>query len=73
MAVPNTTTRKAMSELEQGRGKRFASAEDLFEDLDASFRVKVQEALADTGPAVPHEQVMDEAQALIDRKRRARS
>ncbi|MFY4257650.1 type II toxin-antitoxin system RelB/DinJ family antitoxin [Achromobacter xylosoxidans] len=40
---------------------------------DAWFRAKVQEALADTGPAVPHQQVMDEAQALIDRKRRARS
>jgi DNA-damage-inducible protein J len=40
---------------------------------DAWFRAKVQEALADTRPAVPHRQVMDEAQALIDRKRRARS
>ena len=33
----------------------------------------VQEALADTRPPVPHQQVMDEAQALIDRKRRART
>jgi DNA-damage-inducible protein J len=40
---------------------------------DAWFRAKVQEALTDTRPAVPHQQVMDEAQALIDRKRRARS
>ncbi len=40
---------------------------------DAWFRTKVQEALADTRPAVPHQQAMDEAQALIDRKRRARS
>lgn len=40
---------------------------------DAWFRAKVQEALADTRPAVPHQQVMDEAQALIDRKRRARA
>ena len=40
---------------------------------DAWFRAKVHEALADTSPAVPHEQVMDEAQALIDEKRRARS
>lgn len=40
---------------------------------DAWFRDKVQEALADARPAVPHQQVMDEAQALIDRKRRARS
>ena len=40
---------------------------------DAWFRAKVQEALADTRSTVPHQQVMDEAQALIDRKRRARS
>lgn len=40
---------------------------------DTWFRAKVQEALADTRPGVPHQQVMDEAQALIDRKRRARS
>ncbi|MDY6930171.1 MAG: type II toxin-antitoxin system RelB/DinJ family antitoxin [Pseudomonadota bacterium] len=37
---------------------------------DAWFRDKVKEALADTRPAVSHQQVMDEAQALIDRKRR---
>lgn len=40
---------------------------------DAWFRSKVQEALADTRSAVPHQQVMEEAQALIDGKRRARS
>ena len=40
---------------------------------DAWFRVKVREALADTRPTVPHQKVMDEAQALIDRKRRARA
>ena len=40
---------------------------------DAWFRAKVQEALADTRPTVPHRQVMDEVQARIDRKRRGRS
>jgi addiction module antitoxin, RelB/DinJ family len=40
---------------------------------DAWFRAKVHEALADKRPTVPHRQVMNEAQALIDRKRRARS
>ena len=40
---------------------------------DTWFRAKVHEALADTRPADPHEQVMDEVQALIDRKRHARS
>jgi len=38
---------------------------------EAWFRAKVREALDDTRPLVPHQQVMDEAQALIDRKRRA--
>lgn len=40
---------------------------------DTWFRAKVHEALHSTRPAVPHRQVMDEAQALIDRKRRART
>jgi DNA-damage-inducible protein J len=40
---------------------------------DAWFRERVHEALDDTRPAVPHHQVMDEVQSLIDRKRRART
>ncbi len=40
---------------------------------DRWFRAKVREALEDTRPSVSHAQVMDEAQALIDRKRRARA
>jgi DNA-damage-inducible protein J len=32
--VPNTTTRKAMEELEQGKGKRFKDLDSLFKDLD---------------------------------------
>lgn len=31
--VPNATTRKAMTELEKGKGKRHASADELFDDL----------------------------------------
>lgn len=38
---------------------------------DAWFRAKVNEALADTRPTIPHNDVMDEARALIERKRRA--
>jgi len=33
--VPNTTTRKAMAELEAGKGKSFASVEALMADLHA--------------------------------------
>ena len=40
---------------------------------DAWFRAKVQEALDDPRPNVPHAQVMQEAQALIDEKRRAQT
>lgn len=40
---------------------------------DRWFRARVREALDDTRPAIPHEQTMDRAQALIDGKRRARS
>jgi len=43
------------------------------EAYDVWFRAKVREALEDTGPGVSHAKVMDEAQALIDRKRRARA
>ena len=31
--VPNATTKKAMAELEKGKGKRFSSADELFKDL----------------------------------------
>ncbi len=40
---------------------------------DAWFRGKVRDALDDTGPTVAHRQVMDEVQALIDKKRRDRA
>ena len=33
--VPNAVTRKAMKELDEGKGKRFASAKELFEDIGA--------------------------------------
>lgn len=38
---------------------------------DAWFRAKVHEALADPHPTAPHREVMDDVQALIDRKRGA--
>lgn len=43
------------------------------EAYDAWFRTKVQEALEETRQSAPHHRVMDEAQALIDSKRRARA
>lgn len=38
---------------------------------DAWFRAKVEEALCDPRSTTPHEQVMQEARALINGKRRA--
>ena len=38
---------------------------------DTWFRAKVQQALDDPRPPVPHEVAMAEAQTLINRKRRA--
>lgn len=40
---------------------------------DEWFRAKVREALADAEPSVPHRQVLEDAQALIDRKCRSRA
>ena len=36
--APNATTRKAIAELEAGKGKRFASAAALMADLNAGRR-----------------------------------
>ncbi|MQX38110.1 type II toxin-antitoxin system RelB family antitoxin [Roseospira navarrensis] len=38
---------------------------------DAWFRAKVREALEDDQPPIAHDEVMAEAQAVIDAKRRA--
>ena len=43
------------------------------ESYDTWFRAKVREALDDSHSPAPHGQVMDEAQALIGTKRRARA
>lgn len=40
---------------------------------DAWFRAKVQEALENASATAPHAQVMEEAQSVIDRKRRGRA
>ncbi|MHC1549674.1 type II toxin-antitoxin system RelB family antitoxin [Phyllobacterium sp. K27] len=39
------------------------------ETYDKWFREKVQQALKDQNPSVPHNDVMDEVQTMIDRKR----
>lgn len=49
----------------------FASTEEA-EAYDVWFRAKVQEALDDPGPGIPHDQVMAEMQAIIDARRTGR-
>ena len=48
----------------------FASTEEE-EAYDRWYRAKVSKSLATTKPLIPHEQVMAEAQDIIDRNRRA--
>lgn len=47
----------------------FATTEEA-EAYDAWFRAKVEKSLADTRPPIPHDQVMAEMRALIDRRRK---
>lgn len=44
----------------------FATTEEA-EAHDAWFRAKVEKSLASTAPRIPHDQVMAEMQAIIDR------
>jgi hypothetical protein len=44
----------------------FASTEEA-EAHDAWFRAQVEASLADPRPSIPHDQVMAEIQAIIDR------
>jgi hypothetical protein len=46
----------------------FATTEEA-EAYDVWFRARVQEALDDPDPGVPHDQVMAELQAIIDERR----
>lgn len=47
----------------------FATTEEA-EAYDVWFRAKVQEALDDPSPDIPHEEVMAEMRALIESKKR---
>jgi len=47
----------------------FATTEDEAA-YDAWFRAKVAKAMASTAPGIPHDQVMAEMQAIIDKHKR---
>jgi len=46
----------------------FATTEEA-EAYDAWFRAKVEAALADPRPSIPHDQVMAEMRAIIERRK----
>jgi len=50
----------------------FNTAEEA-ESYDRWFRAKVQEALDDPGPGIPHDEVMAQIEAMLEAKRRARA
>jgi predicted transcriptional regulator len=45
----------------------FVERQQAARDHDAWFRAKVQESLDDPRPGIPHDEVMADARALIDR------
>ncbi|AZE53313.1 hypothetical protein C4K03_1142 [Pseudomonas synxantha] len=45
-----------------------ADTEEQADSYDRWFRAKVQAALDDTSPGIPHDEVMAEMQALIESK-----
>ncbi|BDB17874.1 hypothetical protein cym2001_12390 [Pseudomonas sp. CYM-20-01] len=45
-----------------------ADTEEQADSYDRWFRAKIQAALEDTSPGIPHDEVMAEMQALIESK-----
>jgi hypothetical protein len=50
----------------------FATQEEA-DSYDVWFRAKVEAALADNSPGIPHEQVMAEARAIVQGRMNART
>lgn len=69
----HTTPAEMMERMIQARLSQAASGGNADPEHAAWFAAKVQEALSDPRPPVPHAMVMSEAQALIDRKRHAKA
>jgi hypothetical protein len=47
--------------------------QELADSYDAWFRAKVQEAMTDKRPSIPHDKAMAMAQALLEEKRKIRA
>ena len=48
-------------------------SDEAAEAYDVWFRAQVEAALAETGPGIPHEQVMAQARAIIEKHKNAQS
>ena len=48
-------------------------SDEAAEAYDVWFRAQVEAALAETGPGIPHEQVMAQARAIIEKHKNAHS
>jgi len=60
-------THRPASELVRGFMREFVQRQREAREHDAWFRAKVKEAMDDPRPGIPHDLVMDETRAIIDR------
>src|SRR5208337_2241839 len=66
-AAEAAATHRPASELVRAFMREFVQRQREAREHDAWFRAKVQEALDDPRPSIPHDVVMDETRAIIDR------
>ncbi|MFI5102945.1 MAG: hypothetical protein ACHP9V_06210 [Terriglobales bacterium] len=66
-AAEAAATHRPASELVRAFMREFVQRQREAREHDAWFRAKVQEAMDDPRPGIPHDVVMDETRAIIDR------
>ena len=66
-AAEAAATHRPASELVRAFMREFVQRQREAREHDAWFRAKVQEAMDDPRPSIPHDVVMDETRAIIDR------
>jgi predicted transcriptional regulator len=66
-AAEAEATHRPASELVRGFMREFVQRQREAREHDAWFRARVKEAMDDPRPSVPHDVVMDQTRAIIDR------
>ncbi|MGA9494504.1 MAG: hypothetical protein WA718_06215 [Terriglobales bacterium] len=66
-AAEAAATHRPASDLVRAFMREFVQRQREAREHDAWFRAKVQEAMDDLRPGIPHDAVMDETRAIIDR------